>query len=86
MEVQAAPALRDKKKKKDTESTLTVTDVIKGPLVVPKEGVTFNLVHSRAAQTNLPAHSDRSKQSESPKCEHTTQYSTPPFLLSTRHH
>lgn len=43
--------------------TLTVTDVVKGPLVVLEEGVTFDLIHSAAAQANLPAHRDSSKQS-----------------------
>lgn len=38
---------------------LTVTDVVKGPLVVLEEGVTFDLIHSGAAQSNLPAHSNK---------------------------
>lgn len=39
-----------------TRCPLTVTDVVKGPLVVLEEGVTFDLIHSSAAQSNLPAH------------------------------
>lgn len=67
MEMYDAPALWhniDRSFKDKYMDTLTVTDVVKGPLVVLKEGVTFYLVHSGAAQTNLPAHSDRNKQSD----------------------
>lgn len=41
--------------------TLTLSDVVKGPLVVLEERVAFDLIHSSTAQTNLPAHSNRTK-------------------------
>lgn len=44
--------------------TLTLSDVVKGPLVVLEEGVAFDLINSSAAKTNLPAHSNRTKQSD----------------------
>lgn len=38
--------------------TLTLSNVVKGPLVVLEKRVAFDLIHSSAAQTNLPAHSN----------------------------
>lgn len=43
--------------KKACVCTLTVTNVVKSPLVVLEEGVMFDLIHFGAAQTNRPAHS-----------------------------
>lgn len=51
----------DLKKKNMHMHTLTLSDVVKGPLVVLEERVAFDLIHSSAAQTNLPAHSNRIK-------------------------
>ena len=39
--------------------TLTLSDVVKGPLVVLEERVALYLIHSGATQTNLPAHNNR---------------------------
>lgn len=93
MEMYDAPALWhniERSFKDKYMDTLTVTDVVKGPPVVLKEGVTFYLVHSGAAQTNLPAHSDRNKQSDGEQvCLSVTQCNAvqhTPFLLSTHHH
>jgi len=63
--------------------TLTFTDVVKGPLVVLEEGMTLNFINSSAAQTNLPAHSDKRQRAarlraESPRCECKT-HPTPPL-------
>lgn len=45
--------------------TLTLSYVVKGPLVVLEEWVAFDLIHSSAAQTNLPAHSNRTNKTVS---------------------
>lgn len=61
--------------------TLTLSYVVKGPLVVLEERVALDLIHSSAAQTNLPAHSNRTKtvsRASPASTQKTHPYSSPP--------
>lgn len=53
--------------------TLTLSDVVKGPLLVLEERVALDLIHSGAAQSNLPAHRTEtvSRALLSPNTKHT---------------
>ena len=44
--------------------TLTLSDVVEGPLVVLEEGVALDVIHSGAAETNRPAQSERDQDCE----------------------
>lgn len=45
------------KRKEEKIPKRTRSDVVKGPLIALEERMAFDLLHSGAAQTNLPAHS-----------------------------
>lgn len=63
---------------------LTFSDVVKGPLAVLEERVAFDLIHACAAQTNLPAHSNRTKtvsRTSSASTLNTARPSPPPTTV-----
>lgn len=67
---------------------LTLSYVVKGPLIIVEERVALDLVHSSTAQSNLPAHSRRERECEQSlldlrnkkktKKTHTLTRSSPP--------
>lgn len=60
--------------------TLTLSDVVKGPLVVLEERVALDLIHSGAAQSNLPAHRTKTVS----RASSAGTRNTPPPVPSTR--
>lgn len=54
-----------------TYYTLTLSDVVEGPLVVLEKSVVLDLVHSIASQTNFPEHSEKIKPVSGPSSAST---------------
>lgn len=46
--------------------TLTLSDVVKGPLVILEKSVALNVLHSIASQTNFPEHREKIKPVSGP--------------------
>lgn len=61
--------------------TITFSYVVKGPLVVLEEWMALDLIHSGAAQANLPVYSNRTKtvsRASSASTQKTRPRSSPP--------